>query len=135
MKIENGKKVKLDVTISVDGNVIESAATRGGPVEYVHGEQPLPLGLEEKFLGLEPGDEREGEITFDMPQVEMKRSEFPKDFKVEKGVRFMAKREGQDVELELCMVTDDVVTVRPFHPLSGKTLKYQVKILEVKNKA
>ena len=133
MKIEAGKKVKLDVTISVDGQVIESAETRGGPLEYVHGQHSLPLGLEDQLLGLKAGAEKSGDLSVDIPKVEMKKSEFPKDFKVVIGSRFVAKREGQDVEMEILEQKDDVVTVRPFHPLAGKTLKYQVKIIDVTN--
>jgi len=133
MKIEAGKKVKLDVTILVDGQVIESAETRGGPLEYMHGKHSLPLGLEDQLLGLKAGDEKSGDLSVDIPKVEMKKSEFPKGFKVEVGSRFVAKREGQDVEMEILEQQGDVVTVRPFHPLAGKTLKYQVKILDVTN--
>lgn len=131
MKIEAGMKVKLDVTISVDGQVIESAATRGGPLEYVHGHHALPLGLEDQLVGLEVGAEKKGDLSVDIPKVEMKKSEFPKDFKVEVGGRFVAKRDGQDVEMEIVSKKDDLVEVRPFHPLSGKTLKYEVKILDI----
>lgn len=131
MKIEAGKKVKLDVTISVDGQVIESAETRGGPLEYEHGKHSLPLGLEDQLLGLEVGAEKQGDLSVDIPKVEMKKSEFPKDFKLEVGSRFAAKRDGQDVEMEVLEKKGDLVVVRPFHPLAGKTLKYEVKILDV----
>ena len=68
MKIEDGKQVKLDYTLSVEGvGVIESSESRG-PLEYVHGGNTLPLGLEGELAGLEEGQEKDAPLTWRSPR-------------------------------------------------------------------
>lgn len=135
MKIEPGKKVKLDYSLSVEGvGVIESSESRG-PLEYVHGENSLPLGLEGELTGLNEGQERQGSFEVEIPTVEMKKTDFPKDFAFDKGARFTAKKDGQDIELSVVSVDGDAVTVSPVHPLAGKKISYTVKVLKVSDSA
>ena len=134
MKIENGKQVKLEYSLSVEGiGVIESSESRG-PLEFIHGENALPLGLEGELGGLEKGAEKEGEFEVEIPTMDMAKKDFPDDFKFDKGARFAAKKDGQDIEFTVEEVKDDVVKVKPVHPLAGKKITYKVKVLEVGDK-
>lgn len=131
MKIDNGKTVKVDYSISVEGvGVIESSESRG-PLEYTHGVHSLPMGLESQLEGLATGDEKEGSFEVEIPTMDMAKSEFPKDFDLKEGARFTGKRQDQEVEFSIEKVTDDKVVVRPVHPLAGKKLTYKVTVLEV----
>lgn len=134
MKIENGKQVKLEYSLSVEGiGVIESSESRG-PLEYVHGEMALPLGMEGELVGLEEGAEKNGKFEVEIPTMDMTKKDFPDDFKFEKGARFAAKKDGQDIEFTVETVSGDKVTVTPVHPLAGKQITYKVKVLSVKDK-
>lgn len=135
MKIEDGKQVKLDYTLSVEGvGVIESSESRG-PLEYVHGHNSLPLGLEGELAGLKEGQEREGSFEVEIPTVTMQKADFPEDFKFETGAAFAAKKDGQDLQFTVESVKGEEVTVRPVHPLAGKKISYKVKVLKVSDPA
>ncbi len=134
MKIENGKLVKLEYSLSVEGiGVIESSESRG-PLEYIHGEMSLPLGMEGELVGLEEGADKSGEFEVEIPTMDMSKKDFPDGFKFEKGARFAAKKDGQDIEFTVEKADGDTIKVKPVHPLAGKKITYKVKVLSVKNK-
>jgi FKBP-type peptidyl-prolyl cis-trans isomerase SlyD len=133
MKIENGKQVKVDYSISVEGvGVIESSESRG-PLEYTHGKHSLPMGLETQLEGMGEGDEKKGSFEVEIPTIDMARTEFPDAFELKQGARFSGKRQDQEVEFSIEKVDDDKVVVRPVHPLAGKKLTYSVKVLSIKD--
>lgn len=135
MKIENGKQVKVEYSISVEGvGVIESSESRG-PLEYTHGKHSLPMGLETQLEGMGQGDEKKGSFEVDIPAIDMGKSEFPKDFELKEGARFTGKRQDQEVEFSIEKVQEDKVVVRPVHPLAGKKLTYMVKVLAINDEA
>ena len=132
MKIENGKQVKVDYSISVEGvGVIESSESRG-PLEYTHGKHSLPMGLESQLDGMGQGEEKKGSFEVEIPTMDMAKSEFPKEFELKEGARFTGKRENQEVEFSVEKIEEDKVVVRPVHPLAGKKLTYKVKVIEIK---
>ena len=85
MKIARGRSVELAYELKVKGGAVIESSTRSGPLRYVHGDGKMLPGLEKRLEGLEPGDERQGEIpaaeafgTEDsLPVKEMARSVFP----------------------------------------------------------
>jgi FKBP-type peptidyl-prolyl cis-trans isomerase SlyD len=134
MKVEDGKVVKLEYSLSVEGiGVIESSEARG-PLTYIHGENSLPLGLEKVLKGMSLKEEKKGSFTVEIPTMEMKRKEFPKEAKLEEGAQFAGSNQGQEINFVVEKVKDDVVIIRPQHPLAGKTLEYQIKVLEITDK-
>jgi FKBP-type peptidyl-prolyl cis-trans isomerase SlyD len=140
MKIARGASVRIEYQLKVkNGEVIESSA-KSGPLRYVHGEGKMLPGLEQRLEGLSPGDERQGEIpareafgTEDsLPVKQMRPSEFPTDIKPTVGLVFEAKTgRGDVVSFKVVSVTKDVVSVRLLHPLVGRDIEYQVKVLSV----
>lgn len=131
MKIADGKKVKVEYSLSVEGvGVIESSEARG-PLEYVQGEHALPPGLEKELLGLGVGDEKSGSFPVEIPTMDMRRKDFPAGFQAEKGAHFAGKKDGQEIEFVVESVQGDTIKVRPVHPLAGKKLSYKVKVLDV----
>ena len=135
MKIEHGKFVKLEYTLTVEGvGVIESSDSRG-PLEYVHGVNALPMGLEKELEGLDQGAEKEGTIEVEIPTIDVSRKDFPDGSEFEPGATFTGKHGGQEVEFVVVEVDGDKVVIRPQHPLAGKKLSYKVKILEIKDEA
>ena len=114
---------------------------RSGPLRYVHGEGKMLPGLEQRLAGLQPGDERSGEIpareafgTEDsLPVTEMPRGAFPKGSKLEPGTVFEAKdpTSGASVRFKFLSVDGERARVRLLHPLVGRDIEFQVKVLRV----
>jgi FKBP-type peptidyl-prolyl cis-trans isomerase 2 len=97
-------------------------------------------GLESVLQGLEKGAKREGVIkakdAFGNPAMhplkKMRRSEFPKDVKLEVGEQLVAKgANDMNVVLRIEKVTGDDVDIRLVHPLAEKDIKYVAEVVQV----
>ncbi|MCB9556717.1 MAG: peptidylprolyl isomerase [Deltaproteobacteria bacterium] len=140
MKIEPGKKIKISYELAVDGgDVIESSAQRG-PLEYIHGAGQMLPGLESRTLGMTVGDERTGVIPAaeaygteaSLPTRQVGRDEFPENAELEVGLAFQATGpDGNLVEFRITEIDGDKITVRFVHPLAGKDIRFEVKVLEI----
>lgn len=136
MKIETGRRVRIRVHLAiVDGDSIEKCV-----VEYVHGGGTMLPGLEGVLSGKEKGAKLDGVLpakdAFGNPSMhpvkKMKRAEFPKELKLQKGERFAAKGvNGQDVVLAVETIGKEEVDVRLVHPLADRDIRYEVEVLHV----
>ena len=97
-------------------------------------------GLEAVLLGLEKGARRDGVIkakdAFGNPAMhplkKMKRTEFPRDVKLEVGEQLVAKGvNDMNVVLRIEKVTGDDVDVRLVHPLAEKDIQYAAEVVQV----
>ena len=67
------------------------------------------------------------------PTMKLPRTQFPKDAKIDKGERFEAKGPtGTPMTLRVIAVDSETVTAQVVHPLAGKDVEFQVKIVSVK---
>src|ERR1041384_2880358 len=62
MKIGRGMAAELEYELKIKGGAVLESSARTGPLRYVHGDGKMLPGLEKRLEGLEPGDERRGEI-------------------------------------------------------------------------
>jgi len=136
VKIEKGRRVTLKVDLSVAGG----QQLEKSQVEFIHGSGTMLPGLEKVLEGLEKGAKRDGVIkakdAFGNPSMhplkKMKRSEFPKDLKLQPGEQLVAKGvNDMNVVLRIEKVTGDDVDVRLVHPLAEKDIKYAVEVVQV----
>lgn len=136
--IENGKKVKIDYTLYVDGEVFDTS--KGSePLEYMHGSGQIIPGLERSLDGLKPGDERKVHVGPDdaygpiHPQavIQVPREQI-QDGNVEVGMILSARNaDGQTMQGVVTEVNEESVTVDFNHPLAGKELYFEITIIEV----
>jgi FKBP-type peptidyl-prolyl cis-trans isomerase SlyD len=136
VKIEHGRRVTLKVELSVVGGATLEKST----VEYIHGAGTMLPGLETVLTGLEKGARREGVIkakdAFGDPSMhplkKMKRTEFPRDVKLEVGEKLVAKgAHDMNVVLRIEKVAGDEVDVRLVHPLAEKDIRYSAEVIQV----
>ncbi len=128
------------MTVKVDLAVVGGAPLEKSTVEYIHGAGTMLLGVENVLEGLEKGAKRDGVIKAKdafgnpamLPLKKMKRTEFPRDIKLEVGEQFVAKgANDMNVVLRIERVTGDDVDVRLVHPLAEKDIKYSVEVVQV----
>ena len=126
--------------MKVELSVVGGASLEKSTVEYIHGAGTMLPGIESVLVGLEKGAKREGVIkakdAFGNPSMhplkKMKRSEFPKEVKLEVGERMVAKGvNDMNVVLRIEAVHGDEVDVRLVHPLAEKDIKYSVEVVQV----
>jgi FKBP-type peptidyl-prolyl cis-trans isomerase SlyD len=143
MKIARGRSVELAYELKVKGGSVIESSTRSGPLRYVHGDGKMLPGLEKRLEGLQPGDEKQGEIpaaeafgTEDsLPVTEMALNVFPKGLKIEPGAVFEAKdpASGAPVHFKILSATDAVAKVRLMHPLVGRDIEFRVTVFAVRD--
>lgn len=138
--IKTGKYVSLTYTIADwEGNLLEQNDI---PVNYVHGgETELIGGMDRAVVGKGPGDRVEmlvlpedgfgphdPDLTFtdDLANV-------PPQFRHLGAEVQMQNEAGETQTFYVTKIEDEKLTVDGNHPLAGKTLKVQVKILEVRD--
>jgi FKBP-type peptidyl-prolyl cis-trans isomerase SlpA len=138
--ISSSSRVTLHFALLLeDGSVVDSTFDRQ-PASLVMGDGNLLPGFEATLLGLVAGDEREfmvlPENAFGQPNPlnvqYFKRSDFGADMQLEEGL-IISFADAARAELPgvIKNVTATEVMVDFNHPLAGKTLRFNVKILEV----
>lgn len=113
----------------------------GEPIRYVHGYGTLVPGLEAALVGLRAGDDREiivpaegayGEYDESLV-LEVARSEMPDPANVQIGDEFTAESpDGEEMDVIVQAVEGDTVTVDANHPLAGMTLRYKIKVRDIR---
>jgi FKBP-type peptidyl-prolyl cis-trans isomerase SlyD len=137
--ITAGKVVGINYTLTDDEGTVLDTNAGGEPLAYLHGHGQIVAGLEKALEGQTLGNKvqisvppEEGygpsdpERRFDMP-----RDRF--DFDVKAGDVVQAQLpDGQAVPLQVLEVKDDAVTLDGNHPLAGKTLNFDVEVINMR---
>jgi FKBP-type peptidyl-prolyl cis-trans isomerase 2 len=139
--IENGSMVQLEYTLSDDtGRVLDSNKGQP-PLAYTQGNQQLIAGLEKQLVGLRAGQEKKVVLKPDeafgpvdpSAQTEVPKDTLPPDALVV-GAQLMARNaagEGRPVVVK--EIKDTTVVVDLNHPLAGKTLVFDIKVLGIES--
>ena len=136
--ITDGKKVKIHYTLRVEGKVVDSSKGHD-PLIYLHGTESLIPGLQKGLLNHKAGERcrfvigpEEAYGVVDQSAItEVPFSALPKG-KLKIG--YVVTAEGPDGNLMHASVKEirtDTVMLDFNHPLAGKTLQFDVEILEV----
>lgn len=138
LTIGPGRKVTMHFAIKLeDGQIIDSNFEKS-PVEFEVGDGNIPDGFESALTGLKVGDHVELTIApergfgqHNPSNIQrMKRSDF-KDMDLEPGLVVSFQEPGGEIPGVVVEFDDANVSVDFNHPLAGKTLTFEVKVLQV----
>ena len=138
--VENGQKVKIHYTGTLDdGSQFDSSAGRD-PLEFEMGAGMVIPGFEKGVAGMEVGDKK----TIHIPAAEaygerreemimqFERSQLPEDIKPEVGMGLqMQGPEGQPVPVTVTAVDEENITIDANHQLAGQNLNFELELVEV----
>lgn len=121
-----------------DGDIVDSNF-EDEPVSFRMGDGNLPPGFEQAICGLKAGDQRtltlSPEQGFGMPNPANRQIMPLKQFQgieLEPGLMIMFQDASQsELPGVVVDIDEDAVTVDFNHPLAGKTLQFEVQILDV----
>jgi FKBP-type peptidyl-prolyl cis-trans isomerase SlyD len=137
--IQKGSKVRIHYTLTVDGEKIESSQG-GEPLSYTHGEGHIVPGLEEGLTGLAPGEKKEIQVSPEKaygerdPSAaqEVPKTVFEEPDRLDVGGTVSGRTgDGQTFQARVAKIGADTVTLDLNHPLAGKTLDFQIEVVEV----
>jgi FKBP-type peptidyl-prolyl cis-trans isomerase SlyD len=138
--IQNGATVSLEYTLKDDGGQVLDSNKGGAPLVFVHGQRQIIPGLERELVGMRPGEEKKVKVEPDDggygPVVPGAQQEVPKEAIPKEGQKVGAQLTARSGSGEARPVTvkeiKDTTVVLDFnHPLAGKTLFFDVKVLGV----
>ncbi len=139
-KIKSGDKVKLHYNAKFeDGQLYQSTENRD-PEQFDLGEGQVIEGIRKNLIGMEVGEKKSFTVT---PEeafgehdnnliADVDRGQFPDNMTPFIGQQLRMEREGGDeVTVVVTGLTDNTVTIDANHPLAGKTLEFDVEIVEI----
>ena len=145
---KEGDKVKVHYTGRLEGGEVfdssecseDECGCDTGPMEFTIGEGSVIPGFEEAVIGMSPGesktvtipvDDAYGQRIEEMVAV-VERANLPPDMTPELGMRLeVTQEDGQVFPVVITEVTDTQVTIDANHPLAGRDLTFDIRLVEI----
>ncbi len=137
--VKDGSVVSLQYTLSgVDGKLIESNKGKE-PLKFTQGQQQIIPGLEKGLAGMKVGESKRVTVKPDEGYGPVRKEafqEFPKEKIPPEGLKVGAVLtargpQGQAVPVRVHEIKEKSVVVDMNHPMAGKTLVFDVKVLDI----
>ena len=137
--VQDGMMVSLDYTLKgTDGKVMESSKGRE-PVKYIHGKKMLPPGLEKELNGMKVGGQKHVTVKPEDAYGKMNPKAFkevPKETLPANGLKIGAmlvtkNPDGTIAPLRVHQIKEKTVVLDMNHPMAGKTLVFDVKVVDI----
>jgi FKBP-type peptidyl-prolyl cis-trans isomerase SlyD len=137
--VKDGSVVSLQYSLSEEnGDLIESNKGKD-PLKYTHGSKQIVPGLEKELTGMKVGGEKRVKVKPEdaygliSPKAfqEVPKEQIPANgLKV--GATLSAKGpHGQEIPVRVHEIKEKTVVLDLNHPMAGKTLLFDIKILDV----
>jgi FKBP-type peptidyl-prolyl cis-trans isomerase SlyD len=137
MKASHGSVVTFNYTVTDDeGKVLDTSDT---PVSYLHGYGEIIPRLEHVLEGAEPG--RHEAVVIQPADAYGERDEsaivsvpiesIPADVRLEPGMDVVGETPDGMMRMTVREIKDDEIIVDANHPLAGKTLHFDVDVVDV----
>lgn len=140
MAVKNGDSVFVHYTGRLDAGSIFDSSEGRDPLEFVMGGGMIIPGFEKAVDGKNVGDkisvsippeqaygQRNEEMVLIVP-----RNEVPDSIQPETGMQLRLTLEEGELDVIVSRVTDEEVELDGNHPLAGKTLHFDIDIVEIK---
>lgn len=134
LPVADGLKVTIEYTLKLSDNSVADSNVGQAPFSYIQGAHEIVPGLENALVGMKAGQQK----RIDVPAMEgygaynpkarqsVEKNKVPSDVKAGSILRSSDGRMVKVLE-----VTDKTVVLDLNHPLAGKNLVFEVKILNV----
>lgn len=138
--VANGSKVSVEYTGKLEDGTIFDSTKDKAPISFTAGKGEVIKGFDDAIIGMKQGEQKTITITQEQgygPRDEkliqtVPRTVFPAEMKVEKGMGFSFKTPtGQVIHATIADSSLQEVTLDMNHPLSGRTLVFELKVANV----
>ena len=137
--IKDEMVVQIEYQLTVEGEVIDSTDPEDRePIEFIQGQGHIIPGLETELYGMRIGESRQ--VAVEAAQayggvdpdayITLQRDDFPESMNPELGMVFeMNEPDGDTLLARVIGIEGDEVEVDLNHPLAGKDLLFDVKVV------
>ncbi|HKZ36131.1 MAG TPA: peptidylprolyl isomerase [Chryseolinea sp.] len=138
--VQDGLVVSMDYKLTVDGEMLDTSDD-AGPLQFLTGYDNIVPGLEREMIGMKIGESKEvvvkaedGYGEFDEEAfMEVPRTEFPEDMKLEEGMELHITDEDDQHQAAYVTGFDDkTVQLDLNHPLAGAELHFNVTVVALR---
>ncbi len=140
MPATNGDTVRVHYTGTLDDGTVFDSSRERDPLEFVLGQGSLIPGFESAVEGREAGEkvcvtlppdkaygDVDRELIFTVP-----RAQVPDHIPLNVGVPLQLSNEQGQMDVTITEVGADEITLDANHPLAGKTLTFEIEIVEIR---
>jgi len=137
---KSGDKVKVHYHGTLrNGETFDSSNGRE-PLEFTVGSGQVIKGFDEGVKGMQVGEKKKVEINAEDAYgekdernvIEFPKDQFPADMKPEVGMQLMLSNgQGQNFNVTVVEVKDDLVILDANHPLAGQDLIFDIELVEI----
>ena len=139
-QVKTGDKVKVHYHGRLtNGETFDSSEGRA-PLEFEVGGGMVIKGFDDGVTGMNVGEKKTINIPFyeaygaRNPEmlIEMPKERFPQDMEIEVGMPLgMSDQHGQQFQVTITEIKDDVVMLDANHPLAGQDLVFDIELVEI----
>ncbi len=137
--VKDGQMISLQYTLKgADGKVIETNKDKE-PLKYIHGQKMMIPGLEKELTGMKIGGEKNVTVKPEDAYGPVSKSAFqeiPKEKLPANGLKVGAMLtgqgpQGQPVHARVYKINEKTVVLDFNHPMAGRTLNFDVKVVDI----
>lgn len=138
--VASGDVVKVNYKGTLDDGTEFDSSEGKEPLQFTVGEGSLIPGFENGVIGMKVGDVKKVTIpageAYGEPREDMianvPKTQFPPDLQYEIGQELMLRtQDGRPLRFKVLEISADSVKVDLNHPLAGKTLTFEITIVEI----
>ncbi len=139
MTISSGKKVSIEYTLTLEDKSVIDTNVGSEPLSFVQGSHNIISGLQNALEGLKIGDSKQVTIKpedgyglVDQKAImEVSKEQIPQDA-LKVGAHLQGQNDdGQVITVMVVEIKEQTVVLDFNHPLAGKTLHFDVKIVDI----
>ena len=140
-EVSSGKQVSIEYTLTLEDKSIIDSNVGAEPLSFVQGSHSIIPGLENALNGMHIGDSKQvtvkpedgyGPVNKDAVS-EINKEQIQKDVFQVGAVLQGQDPDGQVIIARVVEIKKDTVLLDYNHPLAGKTLFFDVKILDIQD--
>lgn len=137
---KDGDKVKVHYTGKLDDGTVFDTSKDRRPLEFEVGSGSVIPGFEQGIIGMETGETK----TISIPPeeaygasreelvVDVKKTDFPDNITPAIGQQLQIHQPGgNSINVIVTDMKEDIVTLNANHPLAGKTLTFDIELVEI----
>jgi peptidylprolyl isomerase len=138
--IQSGDTVSVQYTGKVENGEVFDTSVGRRPLTFTVGCGQIIRGFDEAVIGMPAGEKKTVTISPEMAYgarrvelvVDIPKDTVPEDMELEKGMMIeLIDPQGNKIPAEVSEILDDVVKMDLNHFLAGKTLVFDIEIVEV----